>query len=78
MAVKYFEDFQIRQEARRLASKVYDATRKPSFSRDYGLSDQIRRACVPVINSLEIVLSCPTRSGIQKTPWIPASPGMTV
>lgn len=52
MAVKYFEDFQIWQEARRLTNKVYDATRKPSFSRDYGLSDQIRRASVSVMSNI--------------------------
>ncbi|MGD9577232.1 MAG: four helix bundle protein, partial [Syntrophorhabdus sp.] len=41
MAAQYFEDFLIWQEARRLTNKIYDATKKQSFSRDYGLCDQI-------------------------------------
>ncbi len=52
MAAKYFEDFQIWQEARRLTNKIYDATRKQSFSRDYGLCDQIRRAAVSIMSNI--------------------------
>jgi four helix bundle protein len=52
MAVKYFEDFQIWQEARRLTNKIYDATRKQAFSRDFGLCDQIRRASVSVMSNI--------------------------
>ncbi len=52
MAAKYFEDFQIWQEARRLTNKIYDATKKQSFSRDYGLCDQIRRATVSIMSNI--------------------------
>ena len=42
--IRNFEDIQAWQEARKLANHVYDLIEITSLRRDYGLSDQIRRA----------------------------------
>jgi four helix bundle protein len=52
MAVNYFEDLEIWKEARRLTSRIYAITHKQSFSKDYGLCDQIRRASVSVMSNI--------------------------
>lgn len=52
MAVNYFEDLEIWKEARRLTSSIYAITHKQSFSKDYGLCDQIRRASVSVMSNI--------------------------
>jgi four helix bundle protein len=44
MGIERFEDIEAWQLARELTKSVYDLTRKPEFSRDYGLRDQIQRA----------------------------------
>ena len=50
--VKTFEDLNVYQRARELINKIYEITRNPSFSRDYGLVDQIRRAAVSVMSNI--------------------------
>jgi len=45
---KRFEDIEIWQLARTLASSVYTLTRLEPFARDFGLRDQIQRAAVSV------------------------------
>jgi four helix bundle protein len=52
MAVNHFEDLEIWKEARRLTSSIYAITHKQSFSKDYGLCDQIRRASVSVMSNI--------------------------
>lgn len=52
MAVKYFEDLEMWQEARRLAHQVYQATQDAGFSKDFGLRDQIQRAAVSVMSNI--------------------------
>ncbi len=47
--VKRFEDLYSWQRARELTRCVYALTRKPEFSRDYGLKNQIERAAVSVM-----------------------------
>ena len=47
--IKKFEDLFSWQKARELAKYVYFLTKKPEFSKDYGLKDQIRRASVSVM-----------------------------
>jgi four helix bundle protein len=44
--IKRFEDIEAWQTARALTKLVYEKTNDGSFARDYGLKDQIRRACV--------------------------------
>ena len=48
MSVDKFEDLIVWQKARVLTSKIYSATRSGSFSKDFGLTDQIRRAAVSI------------------------------
>ena len=44
MRIDRFEDIEAWQLARELTRKIYGLTKKPPFSRDYGLKDQIRAA----------------------------------
>ncbi|PIV13058.1 four helix bundle protein [Candidatus Jorgensenbacteria bacterium CG03_land_8_20_14_0_80_38_39] len=50
--VKSFEDLFVWQKSRELAELIYDYTRKQTFSRDYGLIDQIRRAVVSILSNI--------------------------
>ncbi len=47
-----FEDIIAWQRGRELCQLVYAATKKPGFSRDRGLCEQIRRAAVSVISNI--------------------------
>ncbi|MDZ7717100.1 MAG: four helix bundle protein [Balneolaceae bacterium] len=40
------------QLARKLVKLVYTLTRKESFSKDYGLKDQIQRSSVSIMNNI--------------------------
>ena len=42
MKIKKFEEIEAWQLARELTRKVYHLTKKPQFSKDYGLKNQIR------------------------------------
>ncbi len=44
MKIEKFEEIQAWQLARELTNKVYKLTKKPKFSNDYGLKNQIRAA----------------------------------
>ena len=44
--IKRFEDILDWQEVRRLTQQIYKLTETGSFSKDFGLRDQIRRAVV--------------------------------
>ncbi len=48
MAISSFEELQIWQEARRLTNRVYDVTRQAPFSKDFGLTNQIRKASISI------------------------------
>lgn len=50
--VRNFEDLAVFQKARSLVTDVYRLTRNGSFSRDSGLTDQIRRAAVSVVSNI--------------------------
>jgi len=47
-----FEDLDAWKQARELTNAVYQMCRTDPFSRDYGLSDQLRRAALSVMNNL--------------------------
>lgn len=47
-----FEDLKVWRKARELANLIYSATRQESFTRDFGLADQIRRAAVSVVSNI--------------------------
>jgi len=49
---KKFEEIKARQKARNATKKVYEITAKDSFSKDFGLRDQIRRAAVSVMANI--------------------------
>jgi four helix bundle protein len=50
--IRGFEDLIAWQKARVLARKVYQCTRAPDFSQDYGLSNQIQRAVTSVMSNI--------------------------
>ncbi len=50
--IERFEDLIAWQKARELAKGIYQCTRTGSFSKDYGLRDQIRRAGVSVMSNI--------------------------
>lgn len=47
-----FEDLDAWQKARQLVRGVYGLTRREGLSRDFGLCDQIRRACVSIMSNV--------------------------
>ena len=49
VTVKKFEQLISWQKARELTRYIYFLTRKPKFSKDYGLKDQIQRAAVSTV-----------------------------
>ena len=52
MQVKNFEDLEIWKDARALTRAIYQLTRDPKFSKDFGLRDQIRRAAVSIMSNI--------------------------
>ena len=52
MAIKYFEELEVWQEARRLTKQVYRLTEGSRFSKDFGLSGQIQRAAVSIMSNV--------------------------
>ena len=49
---KSFEEIEGWKKGRELVRKIYETTGHGSFSKDYGLRDQIRRASVSVISNI--------------------------
>ena len=47
-----FEEIDAWKKARELTRRVYEVTAKGAFARDFGLRDQIRRACVSVMSNV--------------------------
>jgi four helix bundle protein len=56
--IQRFEDIQAWQEARKLVQEIYLLTRAGSFSRDYGMRDQIQRAAVSVMANIAEGFDC--------------------
>ena len=52
MKITKFEDIESWKEARTLTSSIYILTRRAGFSKDYGLKDQIQRACVSIMANI--------------------------
>lgn len=50
--IKRFEEIRAWQEARELSCLVYQVTRQTTFSRDFGLKDQLQRAAVSVASNI--------------------------
>lgn len=49
---KNFEEMEVWTKSRQLTRQVYDLTSVGVFARDYGLKDQIRRACVSIMSNI--------------------------
>jgi four helix bundle protein len=47
-----FEDLEIWKHARDLANKIYKLSGSGTFSKDFGLRDQIRRAAVSIMSNI--------------------------
>jgi four helix bundle protein len=47
-----FEEIDAWKKARELTRRVYDVTAKGAFARDFGLRDQLRRACVSIMSNV--------------------------
>jgi len=52
MSISRFEELIAWQKARGLASAIYHLTSQGSFSKDFGLRDQIQRAAVSVMSNI--------------------------
>jgi four helix bundle protein len=52
MKIERFEDIEGWKKGRELTILVYGFTRRPDFSKDYGLKDQITRASVSIMNNV--------------------------
>jgi four helix bundle protein len=50
--IKRFEEIKAWQKARKATNAVYKITAKGDFSKDFGLRDQIRRACVSIMANI--------------------------
>lgn len=49
---KRFEDLEVWQRSRELANLIYAVSKDGTFSRDFGLRDQIRRAAVSIMSNI--------------------------
>ena len=56
--IKKFEDILAWQEARKLVQDIYRITREGSFSKDFGLRDQIQRAAVSIMANIAEGFDC--------------------
>ncbi len=50
--IKKFEDMEIWQISRQISSHTYNLTRSEIFARDFGLSNQMRRAAVSIMSNI--------------------------
>ncbi len=49
--IKRFEDMEIWQTSRELTRLIYEMTRSEMFSKDFGLTNQMRRAAVSIMSN---------------------------
>lgn len=47
-----FEEIEGWKTARRLTNKIYELSNQAGFNRDFGLRDQIRRACISIMSNI--------------------------
>lgn len=52
MKISRFEDIEIWKRARSLTKGIYNITSRRNFEKDWGLKDQIRRACVSITSNV--------------------------
>lgn len=51
-SIQKFEDLKVWQKAREVNLEIYKLSNKGSFSKDFGLRDQIRRASVSILSNI--------------------------
>jgi four helix bundle protein len=51
-AIQKFEDLKVWQKARETNLQIYKLSNKGSFTKDFGLRDQIRRASVSILSNI--------------------------
>ncbi|MGO8767050.1 MAG: four helix bundle protein [Limisphaerales bacterium] len=59
--VKRFEDLRAWQEARKLTAGIYRQTSSGTFSKDYGLKDQIQRAAASSMSNIAEGFDCESK-----------------
>ncbi len=59
--IQRFEDIQAWQEARKLVKMIYSLSNRESFSKDFGMRDQIRRASVSVMANIAEGFDCESK-----------------
>ncbi len=52
MKISRFEEIESWKKARELTKAVYTTTARQKFSKDFGLRDQIQRACVSIMSNV--------------------------
>jgi len=52
MPVKDFEGLEIWKEARRLTCEIYNLSKTPTFSKDFGLRNQMQRTAVSIMSNI--------------------------
>jgi len=52
MKIESFKEIESWQKARELVKEIYQMTNNGSFSKDYGLKDQIQRASVSIMSNI--------------------------
>jgi four helix bundle protein len=50
--IKKFEDIESWKSARKLTNQIYQITSAGTFTRDFGLKDQMRRAAVSILSNI--------------------------
>jgi len=52
MTINRFEDIEVWKLSRCLVKRIYEITDGDMFRRDFGLRDQLRRACVSIMANI--------------------------
>ena len=65
-AVTKFEDLIAWQEARKLVKMIYKMTFNGSFSKDFGMRDQIQRAAVSGMTNIAEGFDCESTAGFAR------------
>ncbi|MDI6763736.1 MAG: four helix bundle protein [Thermodesulfobacteriota bacterium] len=50
--IEKFEEIEVWKKARELTSEIYTISNRGAFLKDYGLRDQIRRACISIMANI--------------------------
>jgi four helix bundle protein len=51
-SIKSFEEFEVWKTAREITRRIYSLTKRRAFARDFGLKNQICRACISIMSNI--------------------------